>query len=210
MRSFYIVTLSILSSILFPLNSFAETEDVGIVRGNLVCVQIDETGMANVSKEFTECSGLLYLIGVDGNLYSLHGSEEEIKRITESSKSRMGYRLPLRLKGKTGGHQRAWLLYTPSLEPQETKDIAKTKVTGTVLCVFLNYEEGDVTLVVAHGPCNEYEPHAHFIQTDDGQMYALHGPYEKIISIEKNPQRENVTLSGKIQGNESGWIFYVD
>ena len=154
MRSFYIVTLSILSSILFPLNSFTETEDVGIVRGNLVCVQIDETGMANVSKEFTECSGLLYLIGVDGNLYSLHGSEEEIKRITESSKSRMGYRLPLRLTGKTGGHQRAWLLYTPSLEPQETKDIARIKVMGTVLCVFLNYEEGDVTLVVANSPCN--------------------------------------------------------
>jgi len=200
MRSFYIVTLSILSSILFPLNSFAETEDVGIVRGNLVCVQIDETGMANVSKEFTECSGLLYLIGVDGNLYSLHGSEEEIKRITESSKSRMGYRLPLRLKGKTGGHQRAWLLYTPSLEPQETKDIARIKVMGT----------GDVTLVVANNPCNEYEPHAHFIQTDEDQIYALHGPHEKIISIEKNPQRGNVTFRGKLMGNESGWIFYVD
>lgn len=210
MRSFYIVTLSILSLILFPLINFAETEDLQIIRGQLACVQLDEEGKATASKEFTECSGLLYLIGVDGNLYSLHGSEEEIKRITESSKSRMGYRLPLRLKGKTGGHQRAWLLYTPSLEPQETKDIAKTKVTGTVLCVFLNYEEGDVTLVVAHGPCNEYEPHAHFIQTDEDQIYALHGPYERIISIEKNPQRENVTLSGKIQGNESGWIFYVD
>jgi len=210
MRSFYIVTLSILSSILFPLNSFAETEDVRIVRGNLVCVELDETGKANVSKEFTECGGLLYLIRVNGNLYSLHGSEEEIKRITESSKSRMGYRLPLRLKGKTGGHQRAWLLYTPSLEPQETKDIARTKVTGTVLCVFLNYEEGDVTLVVANSPCNEYEPHAHFLYTNEGQIYALHGSHEKIASIEKNPQRKNVTLKGKLGGNESGWIFYVD
>ncbi|MCH8014346.1 MAG: hypothetical protein IH823_06095, partial [Candidatus Dadabacteria bacterium] len=168
----------------------------------------DEEGKATASKEFTECSGLLYLIGVDGNLYSLHGSEEEVRKITERSKSRMGYRLPLRLKGKTGGHQRAWHLYTPSFEPQDNS--VKTTVAGSVLCVFLNYEDGYVNPVIAHGPCNEYEPHAHFIQTDDGQMYALHGPYEKIISIEKNPQRENVTLSGKIQGNESGWIFYVD
>ncbi|MCH7949453.1 MAG: hypothetical protein IH875_03135 [Candidatus Dadabacteria bacterium] len=208
MRSFYIVTLSILSSILFPLNSFAETEDLQIIRGQLACVQLDEEGKATASKEFTECSGLLYLIGVDGNLYSLHGSEEEVRKITERSKSRMGYRLPLRLKGKTGGHQRAWHLYTPSFEPQDNS--VKTTVAGSVLCVFSNYEDGNVNPVIAHGPCNEYEPHAHFIQTDDGQMYALHGPYEKIISIEKNPQRENVTLSGKIQGNESGWIFYVD
>jgi len=210
MRSFYIVSLSILTIILFSLNSFAQTQDVRIVRGNLVCVQLDETGKANVSKEFTECSGLLYLIGVDSNLYSLHGSEEEMKRITESSKSRMGYRLPLRLKGKTDGHQRAWLLYTPSLEPHETKDTVRTKVTGTVLCVFPNYKQGNVTTVIADGPCNEYEPHAHFMQTKEGEIYALHGPHEKIISMEKNPHRENVTLKGKLEGNESGWIFYVD
>jgi len=210
MRSFYIVSLSILTIILFSLNSFAQTQNVRIVRGNLVCVQLDETGKANVSKEFTECSGLLYVIGVDGNLYSLHGSEEEMEKITESSKSRMGYRLPLRLIGKTGGHQRAWLLYTPSLEPQETKDIARTKVIGTVLCVLPNYEQGNVNPVIADSPCNEYEPHAHFIQTDDGEIYALHGPLEKIVSIEKNLQRENVTLTGILRANKSGWILYVN
>ncbi len=210
MRRLNLLTLFLLTVLLFQLNSFAQSEDVRIVRGNLACVQLDETGKANVSKEFTECKGLLYLIGVDGNLYSLHGSDEEMEKITESSKSRMGYRLPLRLKGKTGGHQRAWLLYTPSFEPQETKDIARTKVTGTVLCVFTKYEEGDVTTVVANCPCNEYEPHAHFIQTKEGQIYALHGSHEKIVSIEKNPQRENVTLKGRLGGNESGWIFYVD
>jgi len=208
MRSLYIVTLGILSLILFPLINFAETEYVGIVRGNLACVELDETGKANVSKEFTECGGLLYVIGVNGNLYSLHGSDDEMMRITENSKSRMGYRLPLRLKGKTGGHQRAWHLYTPSFEPQDNS--VKTTVTGSVLCVFPKYDDGIVNPVIADGPCNEYDPHAHFIQTDEGQIYALHGPHEKIISIEKNPQRENVTLSGKLAGNESGWILYVD
>jgi len=208
MRDLYIVSLSLLIIMLFTLNSLAQTEDVWIVRGNLVCVQLDETGKSNVSKDFTECSGLLYVIGVDGNLYSLHGSDEEMEKITESSKSRMGYRLPLRLKGKTGGHQRAWHLYTPSLEPQDNP--AKTIVTGSVLCVFPNYKDGNVNPVIADGPCNEYEPHAHFIQTEDGEIYALHGPHEKIVSIEKNAQRENVTLKGTIQGNDSGWILFVD
>jgi hypothetical protein len=208
MRSLYIASLSVLAIILFSLSSFAQSEDVRIVRGNLACVQLDETGKANVSKEFTECKGLLYLIGVDGNLYSLHGSEQEMQKIIESSKSRMGYRLPLRLKGKTGGHQRAWHLYTPSFEPQDNS--VKTTVTGSVLCVFPNYKEGNVNPVIAEGPCNEYEPHAHFLYTNEGQIYALHGSHEKIVSIEKNPQRENVTLKGKLGGNENGWIFYVD
>jgi hypothetical protein len=208
MRSLYIASLSVLAIILFSLNSFAQSEDVRIVRGNLACVQLDETGKANVSKEFTECKGLLYVIGVEGNLYSLHGSDEEMEKITESSKSRMGYRLPLRLKGITGGHQRAWHLYTPSLKPQDNS--VKTTVTGSVLCVFPNYKEGDVSPVIAEGPCNEYEPHAHFLYTNEGQIYALHGSHEKIVSFEKNPQRENITLKGKLGGNENGWIFYVD
>ncbi len=120
----------------------------------------------------------------------------------------MGYRLPLRLKGKTGGHQRARYLYTPSLEPQDNP--AKKSVTGSVLCVLPNYEDGNVHPVIADGACNEYKSHAHFMQTKEGQIYAIDGPLEKIISIEKNPQRENVTLRGRVQENESGWILYVD
>ena len=208
MRKLYILTICSLIILLFQFKSYGETEDVQIVRGQLVCLQLDKSGKAKVSKEFTECSGLLYLLGVDGNLYSLHGSEEEVKQIEQSSKSRMGYRLPLRLKGKTVGHQRAWQLYTPSLDPQDNS--IKTTVTGSILCVFPNYQDGNVNPVIADGPCDKYEPHAHFMQTKEGQIYALHGPHEKIISIEKDPQRENVSLRGKLQGNESGWILYVD
>jgi len=208
MRILNLLTLFLLTVLVFQFNSFAETEDIQIVRGQLACVQLDEMGKANVSKEFSDCSGLLYLIGVDGNLYSLHGSEAEMQRINQSSKSRMGYRLPLRLKGKTSGHQKAWHLYTPSLEPQD--NTAKTTITGTVICVFSNHEQDDVNPVMAEGPCDEYEPHAHFIQTSNGQIYAIHGTLETIDSIQKNPQRENVTLSGKVGGNESGWILFLD
>ncbi len=201
-------TLFLLTILLLQINSYADTDDVQIVRGQLACVQLDKTGKAEVSKEFTECSGLLYLIGVDGNLYSLHGSEEEMQRINQGSKSRMGYRLPLRLKGKTAGHQKAWHLCTPSLEPQDNK--AKTTITGTIICVFSDHEQDGVNPVKAEGPCDKYEPHAHFIQTNNGEIYAIHGELERIDSIQKNPQRENAALRGKVGGNESGWILYVD
>lgn len=208
MRNILILISCLLTIILVSSSSFADTGDVQVLRGQLVCVQVDESGMANVSKEFTECEGLLYLLGVNGNLYSLHGSEEEMKKINESSKSRMGYRVPLRLKGKALGHQRAWQIYTPSLEPDNSS--IKTTVTGTVLCLFPNFNEGDVEPKVAGGPCNEAEPHAHFIQTREGKIYALHGTLEDIISIEKSSDRENVTLTGVLKANESGWILYVN
>ncbi len=192
----------------FSLTSFAQTDDEQIVRGQIVCVQLDETGTAGVSEEFTECSGLIYLLGVDGNLYSLHGSEEEMQKIKQGSKSRMGYRLPLRLKGKTVGHQRAWQIYTPSLDPEDSS--IKTLVTGTVLCLFPNYNAGTVNPKVADGPCNEAEPHAHFIKTDEGKIYALQGSLEDIESIEKTPDRENITLTGVLKANNSGWILYVN
>ena len=99
-RIFNLISLFLLTVLVFQLNSFAQTDDIQIVRGQLVCVQLDEAGKANVSKDFTECNGLLYIIGIDGNLYSLHGSEEEIEKIKQSSKTRMGYAYRLDLKAK--------------------------------------------------------------------------------------------------------------
>ena len=190
--------------------SQSQAEEERIVRGNIVCIELDESGDANVSEEFTQCSGLVYVLGVDGKIYSLHGSEEEMKKINASSKTRMGYRLPLRLKGTEEGHQRAWRLYTPSLEPGPRDDSKEVRVTGTVFCLLPNYRDGNVEPMVATSPCNEYEPHAHVIYTNEGQTYALHGPHDKITAIESNPQRKNVTLSGSLQGNDGGWILYVN
>ena len=201
-------TLFLLTILLLQISSNAQTDDVVVVRGQLVCVQLDETGKAHVSKEFTDCSGLLYLIGIDGNLYSLHGSEEEIEKIKQSSKSRMGYRLPLRLKGKAVGHQRAWQLYTPSLVLDDSS--IKTTVSGFVLCVFPNFQEGMVNPVIAEGACDEYEPHAHFIQTENGELYALQGSAETINTLEKTTAKKNVTLDGTLKANKSGWILYVN
>jgi hypothetical protein len=196
MRILNLLSLLLLSVLVLQVNSFAQTDDVQIVRGQLVCVQLDDEGKANVSKQFTQCSGLLYLLGVDANLYSLHGSVEEIEKIKQSSKDRMGYRLPLRLKGKTVGHERGWQLYTPSLDLEDGS--IKTTVSGSVLCVFPDYKEGNVNPVIAEGACNEYEPHAHFILTDNGELYALQGSPEKINSLEKTSEKKNVTLDGTL------------
>ncbi|GJM16037.1 MAG: hypothetical protein DHS20C13_13640 [Thermodesulfobacteriota bacterium] len=208
MQALNLSILFLLTILLLQINSYADTDDVQIVRGQLACVQLDKTGNAEVSKEFTECGGLLYLIGVDGNLYSLHGSEEEIEKIKKSSKDRMGYRLPLRLEGKTVGHERAWQMYTPSLDLNDSS--IKTTVTGSVLCVFPDYDEDNVKPVIADGACDEYEPHAHFIKTDKGEVYALLGSPETIKTLEKSSQKENVTLDGTLKANKRGWILYVD
>lgn len=200
--------LFLLTTLLLQINIYAQTEDIEVVRGQLVCIQLDEAAEASVTKEFTECGGLLYLLGVNGNLYSIHGSEQEIKKIQQSSKSRMGYRLPLRLKGKTVGHQRAWQLYTPSFDQDDSS--IKTTVSGSVLCVFPNFQDGMVKPVIADGACNEYEPHAHFIRTEDGKIYALQGSAEKINSLERSTEKKNVTLDGTLKANQSGWILYVN
>lgn len=185
-------------------------EEEQIVRGNIVCIEIDGQGNATVSEEFTKCKGLVYMIGVDGKLYSFHGSPEDMKKISASSKTRMGYRLPLRMKGTEAGHERAWRLYTPSLEPRDTADSAKVTVTGTVFCLFPESRDGSVIPMIATAPCDEKEDHAHVIYTSEGQTYAIHGPHEKITAIEKDPNRRNVTLSGNVQGNEGGWILLVN
>ena len=203
-----LIFCSLFVAVIFSFNSFADTDDTEILRGQIVCVHLDESSSAAVTKEFTECEGLIYLLGVNGNLYSIHGSLEEMQKIKQGSKSKMGYRVPLRLKGNTVGHQRAWQVYTPSLEPDENS--IRTTVTGTVLCLFPNYSEGDLEPKVAGGPCNEAEPHAHFIQTNQGNIYALHGTLEDIVTIEKSSDRENVTLSGVLKANDSGWILYVN
>ena len=194
----------------FLISAQSRAEGERIVRGNIICIEIDAEGNARVSEEFNECSGLVYILGVDNKIYSLHGSEEDMEKISASSKSRMGYRLPLRLKGTQEGHQRAWRLYTPSLEPSATEGSAEIKVTGTILCLLPNYSEGKVNPVVATIPCNEYTDHAHVIYTNEGETYAVHGPHEKIIAIEKSENRKNVTLSGRLQGNNGGWILYVN
>ena len=190
--------------------SHAQKSEEHIVRGNIVCFELDEKGNAKVSQDFTECQGVVYMLSVDGRIASIHGSSEEMEKLSASSKTRMGYRLPLRLKGSEAGHHRAWRLHVESLEPIEPNDAERVTVTGRVYCILPEYSEGKVKPELATDPCDGYMNHAHVIYTEDGKTLALHGPPEKIAALEKASKRENVTLTGSLLGNSGGWILYVN
>lgn len=195
-------------------SAYSQAQDKGehIVRGNIVCLEMDQAGKAKVSQDFTQCEGVVYMLSVDGRIASIHGSEEEMRKLSASSKTRMGYRLPLRLKGSDAGHQRAWRLHMESLETIDidSADGEKITVTGTIYCIFPEYDDGKVNPMVATEPCDGYMNHAHLIYTDDGKTLAVHGPHEKITALEKTSERENTTLSGSLQGNSGGWILHVN
>jgi len=208
----YVLSLMLVITFVVPLTNlgFTQQKKMQAKTGNIVCLEVDKEGKIIAKEEFTECNGLLAFIGLDGQLYSLHGSKEELQRIEKSPKRRMGYRTTLKVRGKAEGHQRAWHLDISSLEPKESQKLEEEVIQGTIVCLIPYYDKGKVKLVVASAPCNENEPHAHVVFTREGEVYALHGSEEKIINIEKSSQRRNVFLRGKVLGNQKGWILFVD
>ena len=170
-----------------------------IIEGNVICVEVDEKGSVNGMDQFTECDGVFMVVGKDGKLYTVYGTEQQMKMMAKSPKKKVS--------GQVGGSQRAWVIYGSPLDIQKG---TQQTVTGTIVCLLPSYEKGNVTPVVSTGPCNEAKPHAHVIYTKDGQMYAIGGSEEAIGKIESNPQRSNVTLSGKVVGNQGAWILYVE
>ncbi|MGB7291366.1 MAG: hypothetical protein WBD99_04255, partial [Thermodesulfobacteriota bacterium] len=135
---------------------------------------------------------------------------EELQKIAKNPKRRMGYPTTLKVRGTVEGHKRAWHLDLSSLSPEESQKSEERTIEGTIVCVIPHFSKGNAEPVVASAPCNELEPHAHVIYTREGQIYALHGSEEAIISIEKSAKRRNVLIRGKILGNQKGWILFVD
>ncbi|MGB7292830.1 MAG: hypothetical protein WBD99_11715 [Thermodesulfobacteriota bacterium] len=199
-----LATMLIISFVISLANSSlgAEEEIHGIV-GDFVCVEVDKEGNIKTIEEFSVCNGLLVFVGKDGKIYSVHGSEKEIENLAKNHEKK-------KVSGRVEGHQRAWRLYASSLEPKETQKSEERTITGTIVCLIPDYKSGNVKPVVASGPCNELEPHAHVIYTREGQIYALHGSEEAIVNIEKSPVRKNVSLKGKVQGNQNAWILFVE
>jgi len=209
-----ISSLSIIFVIAFVLSlansGFAEQKNRQAKKGNVICLEMDKEGKIFAKEEYTVCYGLLAFIGMDGKLYSLHGSEEELQRIEKSPKRRMGYRTTLNVRGEVVGHKRALHLDISSLEPKESQKLEEKIIQGTIVCLIPYYDKGNVKPVVSRAPCNEHEPHAHIIYTGEGEVYALHGSEETIANIEKSFERRNVFLRGKVVGNQKGWILFVD
>jgi hypothetical protein len=93
---------------------------------------------------------------------------------------------------------------------QEPMKATPGSVTGTVICLIPDYKKGTVTPVIATGPCNTLPPHQHVIMTKEGTVYTLQGLQDGLMKVSLMPQRENVTIAGKIEGNNQGWILWVD
>lgn len=88
-------------------------------------------------------------------------------------------------------------------------DESMQTVEGTVVCLIPDYANGTVKPVIANAPCDGMPPHQHVLVTSD-TVYSLQGLQEGLMKIEKNPQRTNVKITGKVEGNESGWILFVN
>jgi hypothetical protein len=46
--------------------------------------------------------------------------------------------------------------------------------------------------------------------TKDGTVYTLQGLQDGLMKVSLMPQRENITMAGKIEGNNYGWVLVVD
>ncbi|MFQ5788714.1 MAG: hypothetical protein ACE5H1_12125, partial [Thermodesulfobacteriota bacterium] len=127
--------------------SIARQEEMQSVEGNIVCIEVDKEGNLITLEEYTECKGLLVLVGKDGKTYTLSGSELEMKMLATDAVNR--------ISGKIEGNQRAWRLYASTLEPKEPQKSVEKIITGTIVCLIPDYAKGNVKPIVATGPCNE-------------------------------------------------------
>jgi len=122
----------------------------------------------------------------------------------------MGVRVTLKLDGIVQGHQRAWRFYPSSFGPEESLKSEERTIVGTIVCLLPDYKMGYVKPVVSLVPCINQIPHSHIAYTSEGKIYALHGTEEKINEIETDPNRIDVSITGIVQGNDKGWILYIE
>ncbi|GJM15760.1 MAG: hypothetical protein DHS20C13_10870 [Thermodesulfobacteriota bacterium] len=88
-------------------------------------------------------------------------------------------------------------------------DDSKT-VQGNVICLIPDYAKGTVNPVIATHPCDGLPPHQHVLVTET-RVYSLQGLQDGLMKIERNPNRTNVKITGKVEGSEqNGWILFVN
>jgi len=171
---------------------------VAAMEGTVICVQVDENGDVQTMSEFTECTGTVVMVGSD-KVAPIAATKKEMKGMKGGKQS---------VNMEIAGHTRGWILGSASaLDKGGAKEAS---VSGTLVCLLPNYEDGSVKAVVATGPCTEQEPHMHVVTTSDGQVYAVHGSEDAINQLESMSDRNNVKLQGKIQGDQGAWVLFVN
>lgn len=181
------------------------TGEIKSVQGNVYCVELDDKGQIVMKEEWTECEGSLVEAGADGRSYVIRGTVEEEKIMMKQKDKQKT------VNGIVSGHNRGWILAATSAEHPAPAVTSSEDITikGTIVCLLPNYQAGNFKQVVAAGPCTELDQHLHIIKTSNGQVYAIHGSEEAIHKIESMPNRNDVELTGKIQGDQGAWVLFV-
>jgi hypothetical protein len=206
---FILIQLSVIT-ILPTASALSGETGMKSLKGNIVCIEVDNNGTVEPKENFTECNGLLVFVGMDRKIYALTGAENDLNELIDEPKSRMGYLPPLNIRGDVEGNQRAWILHVNGMKSEKSEKINEQTVTGTIVCLIPDYYKGNVKPFVSVVPCNEYEPHMHIIYNSAGQIYVIHGTEDRVSELEKYPNRKSVTLNGAIEGNKKGWILALD
>lgn len=172
-------------------------EDAQAMEGTITCVQADQGGQLQGLTTFEECTGTLVVVTADKSVAVVAPKAQ--------SKAMKGGKQTV--AGVLDGHTRGYVL--ASSLALDDKGATQT-VSGALVCLLPNYEEGTVKPVVATAPCSEKDQHLHVVHTDDGQVYALHGTKEAIKNLENSTNRDNVELQGQVQGEQGAWVLYVN
>ncbi|HEY7536091.1 MAG TPA: hypothetical protein VH878_09130 [Thermodesulfobacteriota bacterium] len=187
---------------LFPIPGFTSDKQQTI-EGQIFCVEQDKEGKVNTINQYVDCKGVLLVVDTDGKTYSLSGSKQEIQKLANN---------PQRIKKITGnvsGNNRAWLFSISSLEPLTPQKTEEMTIKGDIFCLIPTPDKKNILAVISTEPCSELQPHAHVIKTPEGTIYSIHGPEEKMIEIEKNPNRKNVSVSGTVKETDSGSVLLI-
>lgn len=172
-------------------------EDAQTTKGTITCIQADQGGQLQSLTTFDECTGTLVVVTAD--------KAAAVAAPSAQSKAMKGGKQTV--SGVLEGHTRGYVLASSSA----LDDKAQTQtVSGALVCLLPNYEDGTVKPVVATAPCGEKDQHLHVVHTNDGQVYALHGTEEAIQNLENSTQRDNIELQGQIQGEQGAWVLYVN
>jgi hypothetical protein len=96
-------------------------------------------------------------------------------------------------------------------EDKETQMKDIKSMTGDIICVLPMDKDGNVKAVIASGDCSGYAPHVHvFREAGTANVFSIEATPEKLKELEKSSERKGITLAGRIEGSNRGWILYVE
>jgi len=177
------------------------------IEGYLICVEPGNKGDIKIKAEYNECSGIVALVNIDEQIYTISGSQSDIDKLQKVPKRRMGVIMDQILNGKIYGHKRALHMMIGSEEYVDDNEIVKKK--GTIYCLLPDYKKTNMNYMISNKPCSDYTPHAHILYTEDREIMAINGNKELVSKVENSSERKGVYLTGSISGSEQGKYIYL-